>query len=427
MLIKSLKAWHKESCLGLVFALLSLLLLSGCSTVCLEPEELCASKGANTSLHPRVIERSALPAPAPAPEPASAPVPRPDPTDAVRTAPITLPGQEAPPANTVRVALLLPMNSASLAGAAESVRAGFMAGATRDGAGFQVDLVATGDDVGQTLAAYDTAAATHDLVVGPLDRPAVSALAARGSVPKSTIALNHPETRGALPRGMWVAGLSIEDEAKQVAEWAAREHPNGRALILTGSPAWAQRAADAFDARWSELGHTGQRVALPSANGRVDPALLEELKNRLEIDPPALLFAALDVAELRQVRTLAGTTLPVYGGATINPGRAPGLTVPELDGIHVVDVPWLVLPDHPAVMVYPRLADPELPLYMHRLYALGIDAFLVARELALRPGAPFRIDGVSGRLTLDADGRLRRREAQAVYRDGGFTPADTGP
>jgi outer membrane PBP1 activator LpoA protein len=63
---------------------------------------------------------------------------------------------------------------------------------------------------------------------------------------------------------------------------------------------------------------------------------------------------------------------------------------------------------------------------MSRLYALGIDAFLVARELGMRPGAPFVIDGVTGH--LEADGvRLQRREAMAVYRDGNFEPADAGP
>ena len=439
MLIKSLKAWLREGYAGLVCALLACLLVSGCSTVCLDPPELCAPGTTNTSLYPRAdaipVAPTALPEPAPPAVPAEA-------IDPVRTAPILLPGQDGPQASVnagaaaraggsaaggKRVALLLPMNSANLGSAAESVRAGFMAAAERDGAGIQVDLIPTGDDVAGTLDAYRRAATTYDVIVGPLDRPAVSALAGSGSVPRSTVVLNHPEPRGALPRGMWSAGLSIEDEARQAAEWAAREHPHGRVLILTGSPAWAQRAAGDFEARWSELGHTGQRFALPSADGRVDPALLQDLKARLEIDPPELLFAALDVAELRQVRTFTGAALPVYGGASINPGRTQGLGPTELDGIRVVDLPWLVLRDHPAVMVYPRPADPDTPLYMQRLYALGIDAFLVARELAVRPGAPFRIDGVSGRLTLDAGGQLQRREAAAVYRDGSFTPVDTGP
>jgi outer membrane PBP1 activator LpoA protein len=352
--------------------------------------------------------------------------------------PVPLPGQESAGAaprsgGPIRIALLLPMKSPSLGGAAEAVRAGFMASVERDGAGTEVELVPTGDSVDDALAAYTQAAASHDVIVGPLARPAVSALAAKGALSRPTVALNHPEQRGALPPGMLVAGLSIEDEARQAAEWAAREHPHGRVLILTDKAAWSQRAASAFEARWSELGNTSQRFAVPAADGRVEPSTIAELRTRLEIDPPELLFAALDVVELRQVRAETGTAVPCYAGSAGNPGRAPGMSLAELDGLRLVDVPWLIWPDHRAVMVYPRPLDTDQSLTMNRLYALGIDAFLVARELALHPGAPFRIDGVTGELAVDgaANGankpRLQRREAMAVYRGGNFEPAEQGP
>jgi outer membrane PBP1 activator LpoA protein len=425
MLIKKLKGLATGLATGLTF-----LLLAGCTTVSLdEPQGLCASGRANTSPHSGDY---ACPEPAPAPAPTYAPPAREPESAPVQTAPILLPGQEptagsAPAARNggpVRIALLLPMNSPSLGAAAAAVRAGFMASVERDGAGTTVDLVATGDGADDTLASYTEAAASHDVVVGPLARPAVGALAATGKLSRPTLALNHPEVRGNLPQGMLVAGLSIEDEARQAADWAARAHPQGRVLILAGNAAWAQRAAGAFEARWNELGHTGQRFAVTSVDGRVDQSAISDLKARLDVDPPALLFAALDVVELRQVRAQTGTAIPCYTGGAGNPGRAPGM--PELDGLRVVDLPWLVRPDAPAVMVYPRPLDTEQSLTMSRLYALGIDAFLVARELGMRPGAPFVIDGVTGH--LEADGmRLQRREAMAVYRDGNFEPADAGP
>jgi outer membrane PBP1 activator LpoA protein len=183
--------------------------------------------------------------------------------------------------------------------------------------------------------------------------------------------------------------------------------------------------------RWEQLGHTGQSSALPSINGRVEPAGIDALRTRLEIDPPALLFAALDVAELRQVRAATGTALPCYAGGAANPGRvaarAAGAELAELDGVRLLDLPWMVRPDDLSVMVYPRAPDSEQPLDMDRLYALGIDAFLLARQLALHPGAPLRIDGVTGRLEAsDGTGRLQRREAAAVYRQGVFEAVDQG-
>jgi outer membrane PBP1 activator LpoA protein len=421
MLIKKLK--------GLATGL-AILLLAGCTTVSLdEPQGLCASGRANTS--PRSGDYAC---PEPAPAPTHAPSARELEPAPVQTAPILLPGQEpaagaAPAARNggpVRIALLLPMNSSALGAAAEAVRAGFMASVERDGAGTTVDVVATGDSVDDALASYTEAAASHDVVVGPLSRPAVGALAATGKISRPTVALNHPEVRGNLPRNMLVAGLSIEDEARQAADWAARAHPQGRVLILAGNAAWAQRAAGAFEARWNELGHTGQRFPVPSTDGRVDQAAISDLKARLDVDPPTLLFAALDAVELRQVRAQTGTAIPCYTGGAGNPGRSPGVVMPELDGLRVVDLPWLVRPDAPAVMVYPRPLESEQSLTMTRLYALGIDAFLVARELALRPGAPFVVDGVTGHLEVDG-ARLLRSEATAVYRGGNFEPADAGP
>jgi hypothetical protein len=154
----------------------------------------------------------------------------------------------------------------------------------------------------------------------------------------------------------------------------------------------------------------------------------DDLKQKLEIDPPDLLFAALDSAALRPVRALAGAAIPCYGGGAANPGRTDEPGTSSLDGVRILDLPWIVLPDHPSVMVYPRPLNAAQPLDMDRLYALGIDAFRIARELALRGGAPFGIDGVTGRLdVISGPGgqlQLQRREAAVVVRAGAFDPVD---
>lgn len=435
MLIKNLKA------LGVGLAAV---LMSGCVSLH-DPLRLCATGETMTSTGECVGTVNPTPVPRAAPPVESAP----QSVAPVQTAPVDLYGERpqagtpapqavpaesgasaaaaaqtvAPPAGTVRIALLLPLRSPSLGAAAESVRAGFMASVERDGTGFQTDIVATGDDPAETVDAYARAAATHDIVVGPLARPAVDALVSSGKVTRPTILLNHPEGATRLPGMALEAGLSLEDEARQAAEWAAREHPQGRALILTGSAAWAQRAAAAFEARWSELGRTSQRISLPSSDGRVEPSAVAMLKTRLQVDAPDLLFSALDLPELSQVRAQTGTAIPCYGGGLSNPGRGAGMGRAVLNGLRLVDVPWLIQPDNPTVMLYPRPTDAEQPLYMSRLYALGIDAFLVAHVLAQHPGAGFRIDGVTGRLSLDAAAqppRLQRREATAVYHDGNF-------
>lgn len=384
-------------------AALALGLLAGCATPCGAPGRLCAPVETNTS---------ALPAGQPVLPPPPA-----------QTEPVELPPRGAGP---VRVALLVPLNSDKLGLPAQALRDGFLAAWERDREGFAVEVMATGDDDSEALGAYRQALARSDIVVGPLARSAVQAVASSGEVRKPTVALNH--LRAELPPNMLAIGLSIEDEARQLADWSAAEQPAGPALVVSGPAPWQKRMAQAFAARWSELGRSMHAASLPVANGYVDATAILNLRKRAEIDPPALLLAALDTEELRQLRSGLGTALPCYAASPANPGRAPGVQVAELDGVRLLDLPWEVQPDHPAVMLYPRWLDDGHTLEMDRLYALGIDAFRVAREVALRPGVPFELDGVTGKLSISFDGQpaFKRTEVLAVYRDGAFETVVAG-
>ncbi|HEX9174032.1 MAG TPA: penicillin-binding protein activator [Telluria sp.] len=339
---------------------------------------------------------------------------------------------QAPSAGSAstRIGLLLPLQSATLGAPAAAIRDGFMAGHERDQAGFTVDLIPTGDSPQEVLKAYTSALRTHDIIVGPLARAAVAVVAASGAVSKPTVALNNAASAARLPPDMVAIGLSIEDEARQVAAWAASDHPHGTALVLAGGATWQGRIATAFQARWKQLGRSAQTVALSFPDGYLDPAQLADLKTRIATDPPDLLFAALDAAQLRQVRAALASPVPCYGTSSVNPGVGPGVDAPELNGVLLVDLPWVIQPDHPAVMVYPRPVADDLPPDLDRLYALGVDAFRVAREIALQPGAlqageEFTLDGVTGKLKLGA-GAFRRTEAAAVYSDGAYQPVTPG-
>ena len=404
-----------------VLATATLAVLGACSTPCGTPGGLCAPIQSNTS-----GARAADLAVAPAPAPEAAPAP----TATVRTMPVEAPGigQAAAGAKrVVRVGLLLPMHSESLGAPSEALRAGFMAAFERDRDGIEVTLIDTGESADETLNAYMAALKANDIIVGPLSRPAVTAVADSGTVSRPTIALNHPDGSSPVPPNMLVIGLSIEDEARQVARWAGAEHPRGSALIVSGSSSWQRRLAAAFAAQWTRMGNKSQLVELSASNGYLHESSMNQLKTRTEAEPPTLLFAALDHDQLRQLRGTLGQDLPAYGTSSVNPGADGGMAVAELDGTRILDLPWQVQADHSAVMVYPRWSDPKHTLDLERLYALGIDAFRMARELALRPGASFKMDGVTGRLTVSfgkGAARFERVETGTVYQGGTFKLVD---
>ncbi len=103
--------------------------------------------------------------------------------------------------------------------------------------------------------------------------------------------------------------------------------------------------------------------------------------------------------------------------------------IDEMDETRLLDIPWQLQADHPAVMVYPQLAmstDRKRDADLERLYALGIDAYRVAREIAMQR-TRFELDGVTGKLSVRFDKgneHVARVVRRAVYRDGGVVFED---
>jgi outer membrane PBP1 activator LpoA protein len=312
-----------------LLATATLALLGACSTPCDAPGGLCAPLKANTSVPTR------------APAPLAAPAP----SAVVETMPVDAPGAAVPAgAPPVRIGLLLPLRSDALGAPSSALRAGFLAAWERDRSGFTVNVIETGDAPGDALDAYMAALKDNDIIVGPLARSAVGAIAFSGAVNKPTIALNHPDGKSGdvLPPNLLVVGLSIEDEA-------------------------------------------------------------------------------------RQVRSIVGTALTTFGTSSVNPGTGQASALVDLDGTRLLDMPWEVHPEHAAVMVYPRYLGSTRSLDHDRLYALGIDAFRIARQVALKPNTPFKMDGVTGRLSVDfGQGRAHfsRFQSGAVYQGGAFKLVD---
>lgn len=335
----------------------------------------------------------------------------------------------------VRIGLLLPLRSETLRAAAEAVRAGFYAAHEREPQGVTVSVAATGDAAPDVLSAYRNVSSENDIIVGPLSRTAVTAVAQSGAVERPTIALTQPDTTGMAESAlaqMLVVGLSVESEARQIADWARAEHASGRALVLFTASAWQKRAAGAFEAQWRANGRDAEAIELPANDGFLSGGALMELKEKIQSEPPAMVFLALDARQARQARALLGDEVPLYGTSQINPVALPDRHTAErgvdMDGTRLLDIPWQLNADDPAVMVYPRPvvdADQHRSADLERLYALGIDAYRIARNISNGYTA-FELDGVTGKLRVRFDGEhpsFERTVERAIYRDGGAVAA----
>ncbi|QAU33202.1 penicillin-binding protein activator [Janthinobacterium sp. 17J80-10] len=345
----------------------------------------------------------------------------------------------AAPART-RIAIVLPTLSDTFSTAAQALRAGFMAAHEREPDGIEVTLVESADGAQNALSAYESALAQNDIVVGPLARADVAAIARSGKVAKPTLTLAPADADIALPAQALAIGLSIEDEARQLATWAGAGRKQAKAVVIAGGVAWQRRAARAFAAQWQELGLEALPVEIASSSGYLSAAGLEQVRKRLMEEKPAVVFFGLDAFQAQQMQLALPKGLApaphTYGTSQLNPWNAADWRSAEkrieMNGVRLLDLPWLLQPDHPAVMVYPRPvmeADRRANPDLDRLYALGIDAYRVAREIAAHRTA-FELDGVTGRLSVNfaaGNYRLRRAAQPAAYQDGMVAPLPRMP
>jgi outer membrane PBP1 activator LpoA protein len=352
-------------------------------------------------------------------------------TEAVPMPDVSLqPQDQAALSGPVRIGLLLPLRSDSLGAAAAMVRDGFIAAyEKRRDPNITLTVVETGDAAQDVLDAYNGVLADQDIMVGPLSRSGAAAIASRGAVSKPTIALTPADAvgaqAGAQPQ-LLLMGLSLEDEARQAADLAAADLPGEEALIVSTATAWQRRAARAFQAAWQRRGLPADLVELSAAGGNLSASALGQLQERLRNGRPGLVFVALDSAQARQLRESIGTELPMYGTSQLNPYSRQGWSAaerrPDMDGVRFIDLPYLLRPDANAVFA-PAPAS-QKSADMERLYALGIDAYQVAREVAARRGV-FELDGATGKLKASIGGgraRFERSASPAVYQDGAAAP-----
>jgi len=92
----------------------------------------------------------------------------------------------------------------------------------------------------------------------------------------------------------------------------------------------------------------------------------------------------------------------------------------DLNGVMFADTPWLVDPQ-PWIRYLPQTYSEYWPeeRRLGRLHAMGYDAYnLIASLYAYRGGEMTELDGATGELSLDQQGRIHRRLAWAQFQRG---------
>jgi outer membrane PBP1 activator LpoA protein len=341
------------------------------------------------------------------------------------------------------IALLLPLSGRARS-AGVAVQDGFLSAYYQQPQGTrpQVDVydVAESDAPSAYLAAISDGA---QVVIGPLTREEVANLATMADGRVMTLALNFLPEGTVTPSRFYQFALSPEDEARQTAR---RVVADGRPAGVALAPAtdWGQRVLAAFT---EELAAAGGSLLARSvyAPGTTDfntiiTQLLDLRPARTADDRPTKLyradaqfiFVAAQPVTGRLVRTqlrfnYAGQ-LPMYSTSDVYDPAGSGNN--DLDGVIFPDMPWVIDAGGAVAALRESMSAtwPENEPARSRLYAFGYDAYSVAAELGQRDapfGTPF--GGLTGRLSLDAAGRIHRDLQFAQVENGVAATVPGGP
>jgi outer membrane PBP1 activator LpoA protein len=359
-----------------------------------------------------------VPAPAQAPAAPVQPEPQPPVVTPVAPAPLpdvspilSAPGLE--PAGP-HIALLLPLNSPVFAKAAIAVQQGFLAAAAQEKNGLPVRVYPCNDESIEIVALYQQVIRAGAVAVaGPITRNGVAALAANSSLRTPTLALNMVDD--SRTDQLYFFGLPAEAEARQSAQRATAAGLLSTTIVSTNTPL-TKRLAQAFATEWQRAGGIIQAEIVYAG----DPTPLKELP----LAPGNSVFLAAEADKARLLRPYIDATLPVYATSQVFAGNTRTLTNYDLADVRFVDMPWMLQPDHPAVMIYARSATPLSP-ELDRLYALGIDSYRLLQVIFDHSESrSLPLDGVTGKITLN--GHTFQREAiLAIMKQGLGIPVDS--
>lgn len=295
------------------------------------------------------------------------------------------------------------------------------------------------------------------LIVGPLSKNSVTAVARSQSLPIPVLALNRAELADSypLPTNLYQFGLLPEEEAQQAAERAWIEGYT-RALILVPDGLWGSRVSTSFRERWETLGgtvleqqsydQTKNDYSIPiktlfdinesearRANLRrtLDSDLKFEARRRQDVD---VLFLGAFPRQARLIRPQLkfhrASEVPVIATSHIFTGKVDRAADRDMDDLLFGDAPWTLGVERPTSTQRATINKvwPNTQERFSRLHAMGFDAYRLIPYLEWLQSYPEeRYEGETGHLSIDERGRIHRRLAWARFRQGapdliGFAP-----
>lgn len=343
-----------------------------------------------------------------------------------------------------KIALALPLRG-GLASAGKAIRDGFLAAyyqdKTADQSKTDIRIVDTSEQPFDALY-KELANQDIDLIIGPLEKEALTSLTNMKTLPVPALGLNYLPDEQKVPDGLYQFGLSAEDEARQIADKLSAQSLD-QVLVLIPDGEWGDRVEAALLNRMQQNGAvaldverffrednlravTADLLGITASRDRAIKVertigLNVEFEPRRRQDAEAIVMVAAP-AIARQFKPLFayyfGGNLPVYSPSIIYEGTPDAGRDRDLNQVVFTDIPW-VLDDKNPLRNEASKVLPGTHGQLGRLFAMGADAWQLSKRLPLlRQIETAAIDGQTGQLTMTRQGSIHRNQRWAQFKNG---------
>ena len=335
------------------------------------------------------------------------------------------------------VALILPL-SEEYSKFGEAIRDGFIAAHYQSGE--KKRIVVYDSNSSEIIELIEQASRDNaDVIVGPLDRQKVTALA-NYRLPVKTLALNRAGGSSE-QTNLFQFGLAPEDESEQVAR-KAFEAGYRRALIIAPETDWGERNHKAFIKTFSELGGktlesvrfsrqkdyselVKELFKIDSSESRasrlsrtIGKKLEFKARRRKDVDFIFLLASNNQARGIKPtISFFYGEDLPVFATSHINRNSENKLNNIDLNGIYFCEIPWNLENQNKVqseIMNTLEGGSAELAPF----FALGADAHKIVQQLEQIKQFPYDpVFGSTGLLWMNSKNEIKRTLTWAKFED----------
>jgi outer membrane PBP1 activator LpoA protein len=216
----------------------------------------------------------------------------------------------------------------------------------------------------------------------------------------------------------------LDDEALHIADFALNRGMQQITIITTDNAA-SKLMTISFQAAWQSRAsheHSSDSITVITLPGNLSASdnSLFELKSQLAAKVPDMILLAMPATEARLVRPHLQISTPTMTFSNTNELIDDAAAYHVLNAVRFFDIPYLLTADQPQYKDYAATDTNLNSNALLRWFALGVDSLQLLITAQKLPDREVAISGLSGVLTVDNSGNIKRQLPLARFTHNGI-------